>query len=147
LAAMVRARAVTQAQADRAYAEDLSPPAHLFGPTVLDLAPGFVDYVSSQLAQQLGDVTVQSGGLRVVTSLDWPLEQLAQSAITGTVQANGRRGVSDGALVAMDPATGQVLAVVGSAGPNVPGGQYDLAVGPPRNPGSSFKVFTYAAAI
>lgn len=147
LAAMVRTHDITQQQADRAYAEDLSPPAHLFEPANVDLAPGFVDYVGKQLAAHFGQDAVRSGGLRVVTSLDWNLQQLAQSSVTSTVNANRRRDVSDGALVAIDPKTGQVVAMVGSAGPDVPGGQYNLAIGPPRNPGSSFKVFTYAAAI
>jgi len=54
--------------------------------------------------------------------------------------------VTDGALVALDPNTGGVLAMVGSAGPDVPGGQYNMAV-IPRQPGSAFKIFTYTAAI
>jgi membrane peptidoglycan carboxypeptidase len=147
LAAMVHTGAATQAQADQAFAEDLSPPAHLFGPAVTDLAQGFVDYVGAQLSARFGADAVQSGGMRVITSLDWGMQQLAQTSIADTVRANSGRDVSDGALVAMDPKSGQVLAMVGSAGPNVPGGQYNLAVGPPRNPGSSFKVFTYTAAI
>jgi len=147
LAAMVHTGDVTQAEADGAFAEDLSPPAHLFGPAVTDLAPGFVAYVRSQLVARFGAAVVEGGGLRVTTSLDWGMQQLAQTAVAGAVRANGDRGVTDGALVAMDPRSGQVLAMVGSAGPDVPGGQYNLAVGPPRNPGSSFKVFTYTAAI
>jgi membrane peptidoglycan carboxypeptidase len=146
LAAMVRAHDITQEQADEAMAEDLSPPVHLFGPTVTNLAPGFVSYVRGQLTAEFGS-DAADGGLTVVTSLDWGLQQLAQTSITDTVRANSGRDVSDGALVSLDPRTGQVLAMVGSAGPNVPGGHYNLAVGPPRNPGSSFKVFTYAAAI
>src|SRR5205807_2918772 len=53
---------------------------------------------------------------------------------------------TDGALVAIDPKTGAVLAMVGSAGANVPGGEYNMAV-IPRQPGSAFKMFTYTAAI
>lgn len=147
LAAMVRTHDITQEQADRASAEDLSPPAHLFAPAVTDLAPGFVSYLRGQLNATFGSDAVTGGGLTVISSLDWGLQQLAQTSIADGVRANSERDVSDGALVSLDPKTGQVLAMVGSAGPNVPGGQYNLAVGPPRNPGSSFKVFTYAAAI
>jgi penicillin-binding protein 1A len=50
-------------------------------------------------------------------------------------------------LVAVDPTTGAIVAMVGSANPNANGGQYNLAVWPPRNPGSSMKIFTYTAAI
>ncbi|HEY7200288.1 MAG TPA: transglycosylase domain-containing protein [Candidatus Dormibacteraeota bacterium] len=147
LDAMVRTGDVTREQADTAYAEDLSPPNRIFGPSTVDLAPGFVSYVSGQLAARFGRDAVQGGGLRVITSLDWGLQQLAQRSVTDTVRANRARDVTDGALVALDPGTGQVLAMVGSAGPDFPGGQYNMATGHPRNPGSSFKVFTYTAAI
>jgi len=146
LDAMVRARDVTPRQADDAYAEDLSRPAHLFGPATVDALPGFVDYVSGELTDRVGPAAAQ-GGLRVVTTLDLGLQDLAQRSVAGTVRANAERDVSDGALVAMDPRTGQVLAMVGSAGPDAPGHEYNFAVWPPRSPGSSFKVFTYAAAI
>jgi len=147
LDAMVRTHAVSAAEADQAFAEDVSPPAHLFEPVTVDLVPGFTSHVTAELAERLGAGAVQTGGLRVVTSLDVGLQQLGQQAVTQAVQANQFRSVSDGALVSIDPRTGQVLAMVGSAGPDVPGGQYNMAAGPPRNPGSSFKIFTYTAAI
>src|SRR5262249_39798748 len=53
--------------------------------------------------------------------------------------------VSDGALVAVDPGTGDVLAWVGSAGEDFPASQIDMAAHP-RQPGSTFKLFTYATA-
>ncbi|HKA08884.1 MAG TPA: transglycosylase domain-containing protein [Candidatus Dormibacteraeota bacterium] len=147
LDAMVRAHDITQAEADQAYAEDLSPPDHLFGPVTTDLAPAFVSYVKNELASLVGPDAVAKAGLHVVTSLDWNLQQLAQGSITDTVNANRWRNLTDGALVSMDPQTGQLLAMVGSAGHNTPGGDYNMAVGPPRNPGSAFKIFTYTAAI
>jgi membrane peptidoglycan carboxypeptidase len=147
LDAMVRTRDITQEQADEAFAEDLSPPGHLFGPSTVDLVPGFTGYVVRALTDRFGKDAVRSGGLRVVSTLDWNLQQLAQRSVTDTVKANRFRNLTDGALVSIDPKTGQVLAMVGSAGPDAPGGQYDMAIGPPRNPGSSFKVFTYTAAI
>ena len=147
LDAMVRAHDVSRAEADEAWAEDLSPPYHIFGPATTDLAPAFVNYVRDELAGIVGQDAVASGGLRVVTSMDWNLQQLAQGTITDTVNANRWRNLTDGALVSMDPQTGHVLALVGSAGNPTPGGDYDMAVGPPRNPGSAFKIFTYAAAI
>jgi len=147
LAAMVRNHLVTQAQADKAAEEDLSPPAHMFAAQDLDLAPAFTGYVMSELTAQFGAKVMKQGGLRVTTSLDWNLQQLAQTAVTSGVRANARYNVTDGALVAMDPKTGQVLSMVGSAGPTVPGADYNFAVWPPRDPGSSFKIFTYSAAI
>jgi membrane peptidoglycan carboxypeptidase len=147
LEAMVRAHNITQAEADQAYAEDLSPPDHLFGPATTDMAPAFVSYVRNELAGLVGQDAVAKAGLHVVTSLDLNLQQAAQGSITDTVNANRWRNLTDGALVSMDPQTGQVLAMVGSAGNQTPGGEYNMAVGPPRNPGSAFKIFTYTAAI
>src|SRR5215472_5297914 len=147
LEAMVRAHNISQAEADQAYAEDLSPPDHIFGPAAIDLAPAYVSYVRNELVSLVGQDAVARAGLQVVTSLDWNLQQFAQGAVTDTVNANRWRNLTDGALVSLDPQTGQVLAMVGSAGDHTPGGDYNMAVGPPRNPGSAFKIFTYTAAI
>src|SRR5207245_10963616 len=57
------------------------------------------------------------------------------------------RRVTQGALVALDPTSGAIVTMVGSANAYAYGGQYNLAVWPPRNPGSSMKIFTYTAAI
>jgi membrane peptidoglycan carboxypeptidase len=146
LDAMVRAKAISRGDADEAFQEDLSPPDHIFEP-VAAAPDGFQQYVADALARQLSEATLAKGGLHVLTTLDTDLQLLAQRAVQDGVTAGTVRGLSDGALVALDPRTGQVLALVGSAGPGTPGGNYDLAVGPPRNPGSSFKVFTYTAAI
>jgi membrane peptidoglycan carboxypeptidase len=146
LDAMVRQHMVSRSAADRAFAEDLTAPSRLFGPSPTNLAPAFVDYVKGELTDRFGSDAVQRG-LTVVTTLDWELQQQAQKAVTDGVQANRGRDLTDGALVSVDPHTGGIVALVGSAGPNVPGGQYDMAVWPPRNPGSSFKMFTYTAAI
>src|SRR5437879_9094007 len=53
----------------------------------------------------------------------------------------------DAALVSMNPKTGEILAMVGGDDYNRPGGQFNLAYDVPRPPGSSFKIFTYTAAI
>src|SRR5215472_5229039 len=147
LDAMVRVHDITPAEAAQASAEDLSPPGHLFGPVAVDLAPAFVSYVTRELERRFGSDAVLRSGLRVVTSLDWNLQQLGQDAVTEAVNANRWRSLTDGALVSIDPQTGQVLALVGSAGYRTSGEEYDMAAGPPRNPGSAFKMFTYTAAI
>jgi membrane peptidoglycan carboxypeptidase len=72
---------------------------------------------------------------------------LAQSAVTNNITRLSWRNVKQGALVAIDPTSGAIVAMVGSANHNANGGQYNLAVWPPRNPGSSMKIFTYTAAI
>jgi membrane peptidoglycan carboxypeptidase len=147
LDAMVRDGKITQAQDDTAYAEDLRPPNHMFLPVNQVIAPGFVSYVTSQLVKQFGTKTTYGGGLRVITTLNLQLQQIGQNAISGTQHSLAWRRVQQGALVAIDPTSGGILAMVSSAVQNANGGQYNLAVWPPRNPGSSMKIYTYTTAI
>ncbi|HSP08718.1 MAG TPA: transglycosylase domain-containing protein [Candidatus Dormibacteraeota bacterium] len=147
LEAMVRYGKLTHDDAYKAYAEDLRPPDNMFVPVNQIIAPGFVSYVTSQLVQQFGADMTYGGGLRVITTLNLKLQQIGQDAITGTQQRLAWRNVQQGALVAIDPASGGIIAMVGSANPAGNGGQYNLAVWPPRNPGSSMKIFTYTTAI
>ena len=147
LQAMVDAGKVTQAQADTAYKENISPPAHMFKPAETVVAPGFVSYVTDELKKQYGNDATYGGALRVYTTLNVALQGIAQNAITGTQAKLAWRNVQQGALVAIDPTSGAIIAMVSSANPNANGGQYNLAVWPPRNPGSSMKIYTYTAAI
>lgn len=144
LDAMVRTHDITAAQARAAFAEKLT----LRAPSSSDdvKAPGFVHWVAAQLEKTYGDELLKNGGLTVITSLDWNLQSIAEQQVREKVLALQGQHVTDGALVAIDPRTGAVVAMVGSAGPDVPGGQYNMAI-IPRQPGSSFKMFTYTAAI
>src|SRR6185312_3060559 len=99
LQAMVRSEYATQAQADAAYTEDISPPKHMFTPTNSILAAGFVSYVTSQLIAQFGTDLTYTGGLQVVTTLNAKLQSIAQSAVTGTLRKIAWRNVTQGALV------------------------------------------------
>ena len=147
LSAMVDAGKVSQSQADTAKKEDLSPPSHMFRPVNTIVAPGFVSYVTGQLKQKFGNDATYGGGLRVYTTLNVTLQAMAQDAITRTQADLAWRNVRQGALVAIDPTSGAIISMVSSANPNRDGGQYNLAVWPPRNPGSSMKIYTYTAAI
>jgi membrane peptidoglycan carboxypeptidase len=147
LDAMIRDEKITAADAAKAYAEDISPPKHMFLPTNSLLAPAFVSYVTSQLVNQFGEEATYSGGLRVVTTLNYQLQTLAQRDVSQNIANLRWRNVTQGALVALDPTTNAIVAMVGSANPTRYGGQYNLAVWPPRNPGSSMKIYTYTAAI
>jgi membrane peptidoglycan carboxypeptidase len=147
LQAMVRDEKITALQAAQAFAEDISAPLHMFTPINLILAPAFVRYVTGQLVAKYGADTTYTGGLRVTTTLNWNLQNLAQKSVTKTVKSLAYRHLSQGALVSIDPTTGAIIAMVGSANPKANGGQYNLAVWPPRNPGSSMKIFTYTTAI
>jgi len=144
LDAMVKAGEITTAQAQSAFAQPLT----LQKPTSADdvKAPGFVHWVAAQVEKTYGEELLKNGGLTVITSLDWNLQSIAEQQVREKVAALQRQHVTDGALVAVDPKSGAVLAMVGSAGPDVPGGQYNMAI-IPRQPGSAFKMFTYTAAI
>jgi membrane peptidoglycan carboxypeptidase len=149
LQAMVRNHYVTQAQADEAYTEDLSEPNHMFRDSNEVYAPGFVAFVIDELKARYGADAPYRDGFHVTTTLNWQMQQQAQADIAkqvATFQSYGEN-VQQGAMVGIDPRTGQILSMVGSANPSGAGGQYNFAVWPPRNPGSSMKIFNYTAAI
>ncbi|MEJ0021645.1 MAG: PBP1A family penicillin-binding protein [Candidatus Doudnabacteria bacterium] len=114
------------------------------------LAPHFVLYVESQLAQKYGETTLEEGGLKVVTTLDWNLQQTAEQAVEDGVAKNEKNNdkASNAALVAVDPKTNQILAMVGSRDyfkPDCDFCQVNVALAP-EQPGSSIKPYVYATA-
>src|SRR5258708_648655 len=147
LQAMVRDQKITASDAAQAFSEDISAPAHMHTPINLVLAPAFVRYVTGQLVTRVGADGAYTDGLLVTTTLNWKLQNLAQKTVTNTVKSLAYRHLSQGALISIDPTSGAIIAMVGSANPKANGGQYNLAVWPPRNPGSSMKIFTYTTAI
>ena len=153
LDAMVRDGYLTGAAADRAYSEDLqarlTTASQVAGGRRSSLAPHFVDYVWNQLEQRYDPNYLLKGGLRIVTTLDPRTQQLAEKAVTdGVAHFSRSNGVNNGAMLVMDPHTGEVLAMVGSADyfNTAIGGQVNYAVSP-RQPGSSFKPYTYVTAL
>src|SRR2546421_312634 len=82
LDAMIRDGKITAADAATAFAEDLSPPSHMFTPTNQVIAPAFVSYVTGELLAQFGKEATYSGGLRVITTLNPTLQELAQEDVT-----------------------------------------------------------------
>lgn len=111
-------------------------------------APHFVMYVKQQLEKTYGVQTVETGGLRVITTLDWDKQQAAEDAVRHGVEAKGKKyNFTNAALVSIDPKTGQVLAMVGSKDyfDTEHDGQVNVALRP-RQPGSSFKPIVYSLA-
>jgi penicillin-binding protein 1B len=153
LGAMVETGDITEAQAEAAHQE----PLHL-APGSVDggLAPYFIDIVHDQIVRSYGETQYASEGLRVYSSLDPDLQQVANEAVAEgmkTVDAlvEKRRARSKDpssipdpqvALVALNPHTGQVLALVG--GRNYGISQLNHA-NAHRPTGSAFKPFVYAA--
>lgn len=110
-------------------------------------APHFVMYVKQLLAERYGDDLVEQGGLQVTTTLDLKKQEVAQQAVTEEVKNSTYLKVGNGALVAMDPKTGQILAMVGSKDYFAKDydGKYNVALAL-RQPGSSIKPVTYVTA-
>jgi penicillin-binding protein 1B len=154
LDSMVETGAITKEQSERAKAE----PLHLSEASVdASEAPYFVDLVHDQLLQKLGERDFNREGLRIYTSLDPDLQREATNAVTATIHVVDERVDSKHkhhkpgetwaypqvALVALNPHTGQVLALVG--GRSYGASQLNHAVSK-RPTGSIFKPFVYATA-
>ncbi len=152
---MVETGAITKDQAERAKDE----PLHLSSASVdASEAPYFVDLVHDQLLQKLGERDVNLEGLRIYTTLDPDLQRVATSAVENTTHVideqvdklhTRERKLGQAyiypqvALVALNPHTGQVLALVG--GRSYGNSQLNHAVAK-RPTGSIFKPFVYATA-
>lgn len=113
-------------------------------------APHFVLSVQNQVQQSLGidETILQQGGLRITTTLDWDLQQAAEKAVKAhRDDVRKRFGANNMALVSLSPITREILAYVGNAdfADDEHEGKIDMARSP-RQPGSSFKAFTYLSA-
>ena len=138
---------ITQAEADQAKSEKLN-----FTPPSLGTikAPHFVMAVKDYLVNKYGEDMVVNGGLKVITTLNWDMQQAAESAVETGVERNTKLYDSkNAALVAEDPTTGQILALVGSANyfDQSIDGNFDMPLQGLRQPGSSLKPFVYLQAL
>jgi 1A family penicillin-binding protein len=111
-------------------------------------APHFALWIQEQLVAQYGERRVEEGGLKVITTLDPNLQQIAEEAIANASERNEKQNrATNAAFVAIDPKTGDILAMVGSRNWfDVEGqGNFNVALAY-RQPGSSIKPVVYAAA-
>ena len=110
-------------------------------------APHFVTYVEKLLEQKFGADAIERGGLTVTTTLDLELQEEAQKAVYEEIKKVEYLNITNGSAVAIDPSTGEILAMVGSKQFDDPNydGQVNVALSL-RQPGSSFKPFTYVTA-
>ena len=110
--------------------------------------PHWVQYIRTLLEARFDPQTIYRSGFTVTTTLDPNLEDAAQQFVTAQVAALSGKHVTDGALVAIKPSTGEILSMVGSPDfyNDANAGQINMAVSPTRQPGSSIKPFTYLAA-
>lgn len=153
---MTDAGFISAAEADAAVDTKLvfSPPRETIR------APHFIHYVREYLEREYGEAAVMSGGLQVITTLDWTLQQEAERIVQDGAEKNlGLVRAHNAALVAVDPRTGDILSLVGSkdyGAPAEPDGctpgincafdPYVNVATRMRSPGSAFKPFVYATA-
>jgi len=123
-------------------------------------APHFVFFIRDYLNEKYGEDFVEKGGLKVTTTLNLDLQKIAETVVENGAERNEIYNAKNAALVAIDPKTGQILAMVGSKnywnnpepegcepGKNC---QFEPNVNIAtrlRQPGSAFKPFVYATAI
>ncbi|MFN2200738.1 MAG: transglycosylase domain-containing protein, partial [Caldilineaceae bacterium] len=147
LSLMVRHGYLTQVEADEVYAEEVYLNYDSLTPTTL--APHFVQYVKDEMNRRLEGDDISRAGLRVFTTLDVNLQAVAEKVVSEQVEIlKPQFDLSNAALVALKPGTGEILAMVGSANFNDPAidGQVNVATSP-RQPGSAIKPILYATAI
>ncbi|MFN8532602.1 MAG: penicillin-binding protein 1C [Dehalococcoidia bacterium] len=136
---MVATGAITREEAATAAREPLQ-----FSPDLALVRAPHLVLGSRERVAALADAV---GGSRAVTTIDAGLQQLAEATIARHLARLARERVTNAALVALDPATGEILALAGSANYFDPAidGQVNVATSP-RQPGSAIKPLTYAAA-
>ncbi|MSR71616.1 MAG: PBP1A family penicillin-binding protein [Candidatus Taylorbacteria bacterium] len=111
-------------------------------------APHFVFYVRNYLENKYGVQAIEQGGYKVITTLDYDLEKKAEDIVKKDALNNAKNyNAGNASIVAIDPQTGQILAMVGSRDyfDHEIDGKYNIATAH-RQPGSSFKPFVYATA-
>jgi len=149
----------------RALANPPSIRGRAYGSRSLEVAEHFTESVRRELVDRVGSVRLYRGGLRIETTLDLELQREARAAVRRGIDAlsqryelaeggaadpdgsaqRARTALPEGALVSLDVASGDVLAMVG--GYDFEHSEFNRAVQARRQPGSAFKPLVYAAAI
>jgi 1A family penicillin-binding protein len=135
---------ITKAEEDAALAEKL-----VFAqPRIGIRAPHFVMFVKNILENRYGTRMVERGGLRIRTTLDIGVQEMADSIVRNQIAQLTRLKVGNGAAIVTDPKTGEILAMVGSRDyfDTASDGNVNVTTSL-RQPGSSIKVVNYAAAL
>ncbi|HUA10273.1 MAG TPA: penicillin-binding protein 1A [Candidatus Acidoferrales bacterium] len=145
---MVESGYITQAQADEAKNAPLGLTKERAPGLQGYLYPYYTTYVIAQLDKLFGKQAVEEGGLQVYTALDPKLQEEAQESIDWGLARARAWGIHAGeaALVSIRPSTGEIVAMVGGKGFSLDN-QFNRAWQARRQPGSSFKLYVYTAAI
>jgi len=144
LTAMEKVGYITEDQMETAKSEKLNYYVEKNG----ILAPHFVFYVKEQLAEKYGLQKLTEGGLKVTTTLDLDMQNMAETIVASEVAKLKKSNVTNGATLITEPGTGQILAMVGSVDyfSNDIDGKYNVTTAL-RQPGSSIKPLNYATAL
>lgn len=136
---------ITEKQAEEAIKQQI-----VFNPkqeNMNEISPHFALMVKQELINKYGEQAVANSGFTVKTTLDLTDQQFAEQAVKRQVAALARQKVTNGAAVALDPRTGEILALVGSHDWfDEKNGKINMAI-KERQPGSSFKPIVYARAL
>ena len=105
----------------------------------------FIDYVKQTIIEKYGDDGLYKGGLKIYTTIDMDMQRVAEESMKNLPEMNEANGLKQpqGALVAIDPHSGYIKAMVGGRGTDM----FNRAALAERQPGSAFKPFVYAAAL
>ncbi|MEK7096949.1 MAG: PBP1A family penicillin-binding protein, partial [Patescibacteria group bacterium] len=116
-------------------------------PKTLIRAPHFVFYTKNKLENYYGIKTVEEGGLKVKTTLDYKIQQEAEKILKEELEKINYLNVTNGAILVTRPSTGEILAMVGSVDYfNQPFGAFNVTTAL-RQPGSSIKPIMYSLAL
>ncbi|MBP8590865.1 PBP1A family penicillin-binding protein [Candidatus Shapirobacteria bacterium] len=111
-------------------------------------APHFVMFVKQLLVNRYGEEMVENGGLKVTTSLDLDLQEEAEKIVAEELEKVVNLNITNGAVIVLDPVTGEILAMVGSRDYNEPNfGKVNVVTQGLRQPGSAIKPVTYVTAL
>ncbi len=142
---MVEDGKITEAQKQEASASVLTyaPPSE----SSISKAPHFVGMVVAELEKKYGEETVKRSGYRVKTTLNLAWQEQAEKIVADQTVINARSGGRNASLVAIDPKSGEIRSLVGSADyNNETWGKFNVATSP-RQPGSSFKPIYFTEAL
>jgi penicillin-binding protein 1A len=107
--------------------------------------PFFIQYVIQQLEEKFGESAVRQGGLKVYTTMDEPVQELAEKALYAEMDKIKFSGASEGSFIVENIANGHILALVG--GRDFSKNQFNHATQQHRAIGSTFKPFVYLTAL
>ena len=140
---MVEEGYITKEEADKAKSEKI-----VFAQNRTNIsAPHFVMFVREKLAEKYGEQVVEKGGISVTTTLDLSIQEMAEEIVASEVADIAKYDVGNGAALVTRPATGEILAMVGSSDYSASDSGWFNVTTALRQPGSSIKPIMYATGI